>query len=229
VKKGGKEIEKVFFGTNGSSPLKMVKKKDRIVLRSEGEGEDVESDKLFSFSPDKMKVRSADLTIKEEPAFSASLVSRPSAFHSNGYWKDGRWVPRNNDPELSKKTTKDAVKGEYQARRTSQAQSAFEYDDDGFRVTGFEDTPEDEAVDALREGIEEVVNDFSDAVHEGKIWKFDKKTKGLFRQEINIHLDKFFREIEKSRNALESEMTEEDNKRVWENEMETFSSTPAKN
>jgi glucosamine 6-phosphate synthetase-like amidotransferase/phosphosugar isomerase protein len=62
-KKDSKEINRIFFGKR-NNPLNLLKEKDYIFISSEGEGEKIESDILFSFNPKKLNTNN-NFIIKE--------------------------------------------------------------------------------------------------------------------------------------------------------------------
>lgn len=63
VNKETQIVETVFFGRNKNNPLKMQRLGQSFVLASEGDGVDVETDKLYSYSPTDHTVAITDLCI----------------------------------------------------------------------------------------------------------------------------------------------------------------------
>lgn len=63
VTKKDQRIRKVFYGRNESNPLKLAKSRDYLFLSSEGKGEDIKPDMLYSFSPDNFKITKRKMAI----------------------------------------------------------------------------------------------------------------------------------------------------------------------
>lgn len=64
VTKKGQKIRKVFFGRNAGNPLKLEQTEDSIFLSSEGPGEVIEVDRLYSFTPAKQEIYEQEISIK---------------------------------------------------------------------------------------------------------------------------------------------------------------------
>lgn len=58
-------VEKIFFGRNSGNPLKLYKRQGEIMMSSEGKGEEVKEDLLYSFDPktDNMKLSKKSMVI----------------------------------------------------------------------------------------------------------------------------------------------------------------------
>ncbi len=70
------KVERIFYGrTDGSFPLKMAKDRKKIIISSEGEGNDVATEMLYSFGLDDFKIEKTKLAKEEKMEESFSLGS----------------------------------------------------------------------------------------------------------------------------------------------------------
>lgn len=63
IDKKSEKVLKVFYGRNNGNPLKLAKSRDFLFLSSEGKGEEIKPDMLYSFSPDDFKITKKKMAI----------------------------------------------------------------------------------------------------------------------------------------------------------------------
>lgn len=64
ISKENGKAAKVFFGRNYSNPLKMSKTRDKLYLSSEGEGDNIKENVLYSFNPENLKLKKKKILIQ---------------------------------------------------------------------------------------------------------------------------------------------------------------------
>lgn len=63
VTKKHQKIRQVFYGRNSGNPLKLAKSRDFIFLSSEGKGEAIKENMLYSFAPNDFKIKKKKMAI----------------------------------------------------------------------------------------------------------------------------------------------------------------------
>ena len=205
VNKKDKKVMNVFFGTNGSSPLKLMAKKGKeITLRSEGEGITIKRDILFYFNPANMKKLGERKMIYPEIKEPETKTQSKSFYRNIDDYDDyGRYYGRynhryNKDPELPYRASRNKVIG-------------FKTEDD----IPTEETEEDLLIEELRSGMDNFVDDVADEILENEIEisKFHEKKTKYTRKDIsewkklaNEKIEEFFNSMN---DLLQSRLEEE--------------------
>lgn len=81
------KVEKVFFGRDDSSPLKMSKTRDKIRISSEGEGDNIKENTFYSFNLTDFKLDKKELKIKKETQTEWE-TTEPASDHSTAKRED---------------------------------------------------------------------------------------------------------------------------------------------
>jgi len=63
------KVINIFFGRNSANPLKLAMKNDEITLSSEGKGNNIKINTLYSFNLDKFKLKKKAMTISQYKTF----------------------------------------------------------------------------------------------------------------------------------------------------------------
>ena len=58
-------VTKIFYGRNKTNPLKLAKSRDFLYLSSEGKGEEIKENTLYSFNLEDFNIKKSDMTFQE--------------------------------------------------------------------------------------------------------------------------------------------------------------------
>lgn len=157
VDKKTNKVIRVFYGRNASNPLNLAKTRDTMFLSSEGKGEEVKPNMLYSFDLEEFKIKKRELVF---PAYKETTVSTVGGTVIKGFEADKPKAYDYNDDE-------DWETGSYKPKGYQHYQTFDEW------MTYDQSAELDDYLDAARAYIDEIEEQIKECKHDEELYLID--------------------------------------------------------